>query len=417
MARRTLIGGVVMVCAAALLACSGPSKTTSSSTAPAALPARGVELAASEIPWKQVGPGWILATWSAAPGLNPGQTPPSGQPAVAPVTLFLLDPVGGRFKVTTFALSPPTGPGDLGHTPFLADWSGDGRHALFEDFGAGGSGPGSTAITDVDLTTGTKHTFTVDTEGVGAGYSLPAGQAILLSTFNGSTRGWSLDRVDLSGNKQLTYPTDRLGTAGKYNGTYVESPDGTQVVLGTTTGMVVIGNDGVIGKRLLVPGTLTDCSPVRWWTSGVLLARCAGSSASQLWRVPLDGGAPSAVTAVNTGQEDSGFGPDLGDTNAWQLPSGTFLQSEGGCGSMFLSRLTPDLRTTKVTVPGVDPDNSVLVSGVSADKLVLRATVGCGSGISALTYDPAANTTSVLLGPPVNGGGVQNAILYGRKGS
>jgi TolB protein len=181
--------------------------------------------------------------------------------------------------------------------------------------------------------------------------------------------------------------------------------------------MVVIGNDGVIGKRLLVPGTLTDCSPVRWWTSGVLLARCAGSSASQLWRVPLDGGAPSAVTAVNTGQEDSGFGPDLGDTNAWQLPSGTFLQSEGGCGSMFLSRLTPDLRTTKVTVPGVDPDNSVLVSGVSADKLVLRATVGCGSGISALTYDPAANTTSVLLGPPVNGGGVQNAILYGRKGS
>jgi len=29
-----------------------------------------------------------------------------------------------------------------------------------------------------------------------------------------------------------------------------------------------------------------------------------------------------------------------------------------------------------------------------------------------VTYDPAANTSTVLLGPPVNGGGVTEAILF-----
>ena len=122
-------------------------------------------------------------------------------------------------------------------------------------------------------------------------------------------------------------------------------------------------------------------------------------------------GPSTPLTAVNPGNEsDPGFGKDLGDTDAWQLPSGTFLQSMGACGSMFLSRLTPDMHTTKVTVPGVD--SSVRVTGATADKLVLQAKLGCGGGVSLLTYDPAANTTTALLGPPVNGGGVTDALLY-----
>jgi hypothetical protein len=165
-----------------------------------------------------------------------------------------------------------------------------------------------------------------------------------------------------------------------------------------------------------MPGPLTDCSPVRWWTSSVILARCTEvtfSSASQLWQVPLDGGAPTALTAVNSGQgDDPGFGEDLGAADAWQLPSGTFLQSLGACGTTFLSRLTPDMHTTKVTVPGVDSDQSVLVKGVAGDKLVLQATMSCGPGVSLLTYDPAANTSDVLLGPPVNGGSVTEAMPY-----
>ena len=36
----------------------------------------------------------------------------------------------------------------------------------------------------------------------------------------------------------------------------------------------------------------------------------------------------------------------------------------------------------------------------------------CGTGQSLFDYDPAAGTSTVLLGPPVNGGGVISALPY-----
>jgi hypothetical protein len=252
----------------------------------------------------------------------------------------------------------------------------------------------------------------------------PDGKAILESTsFNGNEPG-TLKRIDLTGNQQLSYPTDRLGGAGQLSGDYLETPDGTQIVLGTANlgnqfvprsdnSLVVMGSDGSIVRTLSSP-TKGQCDPARWWTPTVILASCEAGrgSGSQLWEIPIDGGAPTALTAVNSGQEDDpGFGQDIADRIAWQLPSGTFLQSDGACGTSFLSRLTPDMHTMKVTVPGV-ADKSVIVIGAAADKLVLRAYLGCGGGISVLTYDPAVNTSTVLLGPPVNGGGVTDALLY-----
>jgi TolB protein len=68
------------------------------------------------------------------------------------------------------------------------------------------------------------------------------------------------------------------------------------------------------------------------------------------------------------------------------------------------------MHTTRVKVPGVSED--IVVAGATGDKLVLLAQVGCGGTDSLLTYDPAANTSTVLLGPPVNGGGVTEALLY-----
>ena len=68
------------------------------------------------------------------------------------------------------------------------------------------------------------------------------------------------------------------------------------------------------------------------------------------------------------------------------------------------------MHTTRVDVPGVS--DSVDVAGVTGDKLVLLGKVGCGGTTSLLTYDPAANTSTVLLGPPINGGGVTEARLF-----
>jgi hypothetical protein len=400
--------GVVALAAALAAGCSsstmahGPSDSPTSSTAVAQPAAHGVEAPIETIPWSQVGPGWMLALWSPAISHRPGEKPAPDEPTWDTVTtkLYLVDPAGGRFPITTF----PTG-----STPRLVDWSGDRSHALFHVVKPGGVW-GGTAIS-VDLQNGKQATFPVTKGGGPIGYARPDGTAVLIGKGHYGERA-SLERIDFTGKQELVYPV-----GDDYKGGAIPTPDGTQLVLGSNKGLALMGNNGTPGKTLPVPGKLSACSPVRWWTATVVLANCDDpvhfSSTGQLWQVPVDGTTPTALTAPNSGQHDPGFGGDLGDVDAWQLPTGTYLQSVGACGTMFLSRLTPDGHTTRVNVPGVS--SSVLVNGVSGDKLVLVAKAGCGGGTSLLTYDPAANTYTTLLGPTVNGGSVAGAIVYPGK--
>ena len=128
---------------------------------------------------------------------------------------------------------------------------------------------------------------------------------------------------------------------------------------------------------------------------------------SQLWLVPIDGATPTALTAPNNGQT----GPDYGDLDAWRLPTGTFVQAAGACGVIFLAKLNANGTTTKVSVPDVH-DDSVVVIGSHEGNLTLKARAGCGSGQTLLDYNPAAGTSTVLLGPTVNGGGVISVKTY-----
>ncbi len=114
---RAFFGGLAVISAVALAACSDSPNGTVVPATPgmptaAALPGLGVELAASQIPWNQVGPGWILAA-----------------------DAVLARP--GRWALRDHHLPGGGGQGrhDFGQTPTLADWSGDGRHALFMDQG------------------------------------------------------------------------------------------------------------------------------------------------------------------------------------------------------------------------------------------------------------------------------------------
>ena len=355
----------------------------------------GVEAAIGAVPWSQVGPGWLLAMWSPVSGKNFGETPSPGEPSyeTATTTLYLVDPEGGRYAITTF---PP--PGD-GASPKLVDWSGDGSRALFET-----DGSSTVTLTEVDLRTGAKTTFTVKRNGyVTPRYTRPEGKAVLLETRQLNGPG-SLERVDLAGNHQLTYPV------GQDFGGYISTPDGTQLVVGTGSGLAMMGNDGSPGKALPVPGQ-THCSPTRWWDSGstIAVARC-GSSQSQLWLVPVDGRTPTALTAPLNGQ-----GPDYGDLNAWQLPAGTYVQAAGACGVIYLAKLNVNGTTSEVSVPGVKI-NSIVVIGANGGHLDLQARAGCGPGQSLLDYDPAAGTSTVLLGPSINGGSVDDAVPYPGKG-
>ncbi|OBG58310.1 hypothetical protein A5702_08225 [Mycobacterium sp. E3339] len=349
--------------------------------------AHGVEAPLSAVPWSQVGPGWLLAMWSPAPGLHPGESAPPGAPSwqTAVTTLYLVDPAGGRYPITTF---PPPGNGP---SPDLIDWSGDGTRALFSTGGKAG-----TVITEVDLRSGTKTSFTVDGTHPSVRYTRPDGKALLLYRAMASqTR--SLERVDLAGNHQLTYPIGQ-----DFEG-YLSTPDGTQLVVGTASGVALMGNDGAAGRALPIAGD-KDCTPMRWWDpdSTVALTRCA----SRLWLVPIDGGAPTALTAPTNGK-----GPDYGDLNAWQLPAGTFVQAAGACGVIYLAKLNGDGTTAPVAVAGVK-GRSVVVVGVNGGDLNLQGRAGCGSGQSLIDYNPAAGTSTVLLGPTVNGGGVISAVPY-----
>ena len=402
--RRTWRRGARLVALAAFLAAGCSSNdatashpapgnpTTSTPTAAAEMAAHGVEKSIGDVPWSQVGPGWMLATWSPAVSVPPGGPRPPGSPApdTVPATLYLVDPAGGRYAITTF---PPTA------DPNLDDWSGDGSHALFTSAGPGSS----TVITELDLHNGARTTFTVNGSFVAPHFTRPDGKAVLLTV-----DGRQLVRVDLAGNQQRTYPTDKLASA--FNGQYLSAPDGTQLVLGTASGLALMGNDGTVGKALPVAGG--SCSPVRWWDTGAktVLANCdAANQPARLWLVPIDGSAPTPLTAPITGKSS----PDNGDVNAWQLPAGTYVQYLGGCGAIHLGKLNPDGTVSKVSVPNVDPSHSIYVIGVHGGNLDLKATVaGCGPAQSLLEYDPAAGTTNVLLGPPLNGGAVISAVPY-----
>jgi hypothetical protein len=341
--------------------------------------AHGIELPSSAIPWSQVGPGWMLAMWSPDPANY----------LTAPTTLYLVDPVGGRYAITTFPRqgdrsSPPL----VDTSPKLVDWSGDGTRAVFA-----ADEESKTVITQVDLRTGTKTTFSVDYAGATPRYTRPDGKAVLLtSRFESS---W-LERVDLAGNHQLTYPV------GPDFHDYLSTADGTRLVLDTGSGLILMGNDGVAGKALPVAGQ-RHCTPMRWWNAGstIAVARCSSSRGNQLWLVPIDGGTPTALTAPN----NCDHLPDCEDVSAWQLPTGTYVQAGGAGGVAFPAKLNGDGTTSSVSVPQVHSEY-VDVVGVNGGDLELKAQD------SLIDYNPAAGTSTVLLGPPVNGGGVISAKPY-----
>lgn len=361
--------------------------------------ARGVEAGVGDIPWPQVGGGWMLAMWSPVEGSR-GELLPDGRPPQenSATSLYLVNPQGGRYLITTLAA-----PAD-GVSPQLVDWSGDGDRALFYS-----EADRLGTVTEVDLHTGEHRSFTVK-DGFGATprYTRPEGKAVILSRSPTVDDSAMLDRVSRDGAHQLSYPLDRLG--GEFTGEYLSAPDGTHLVVGTEAGLAIVGNDGAVGAVLPIEG-VSRCTPERWWDATTVVTSCfaADHSGSRLWLVDVDGGEPTALTALIDGVN----GAVLGAGAAWDTPAGIFVQGYGSCGLALLARLDAfGALPTEVTVPEVDEDSSVVVVGTHDGHLDLKASVACGTGQSLLDYDPAARTSTVLLGGDVNGGGVIKALAY-----
>ncbi|HUB22304.1 MAG TPA: hypothetical protein VMA97_07850 [Streptosporangiaceae bacterium] len=374
--RRTSLTAIVTAALSAVLLTAAATAGTAAApvTQPAASSAR------ASVPWSQVGAGWVLAQYTSAPAGGGGS---------GPETLYLVSPHGTRYQLARWP--------DGRSAPQLVAWSPDGQRALFQVF----SGKGGTEV--LTLATGRMSTFVLPGAASPIGFTTPRGLNIVAGRPSGS--GTSLARYSLSGDllQRLGYSAD---------GGVLYAPSGTEFATGTSTGLKLVGNDGALLKNLPVRGTSANsCNPVRWWTSGTILASCIppGSGIPQLWLVPASGARPAALTPPR--RASSG---DLGDLDAWSLPGGLYLQAAGPCAVLQIFKQSPDGSISLVTVPHTNGDNAVLTA--LGSRLLIRAPTSCEGSVSLLWFNPATRAEQWLIRPPANVTGVSVAIpFYSRQ--
>ena len=333
------------------------------------------------VPWNRVGPGWVLAQYTTA-------APEGGK--TGPVTLYLISPAGARYQLSRWP--------DLRSAPELVAWSPDGKRALFQVF----SGKGG--VEQLTLATGRMSTFVMQGTATPIGYTTPDGLNIVAGRPSGA--GTILARYSLSGRlvQSLGYSAD---------GQALYAPSGTEFATGASRGVKLVSNRGSLIRTLPVPGTSANsCNPVRWWNSGTVLASCSppGSAVPRLWLVPVSGAHPKALTPPRNPARSG----DFGDLDAWQLPSGLYLQAAGACGVLHIYRQAPGGSIKLITVPHTNGDNRVLTARGS--RLLVQAPTDCTGSVSLLWYDPGTRAEQWLIRAPGNVLGVANAVpFYSRQ--
>lgn len=333
--------------------------------------------AASKVPWKLVGPGWDLVQYTTG-----NYTTPKA------VTLYMVDPAGGKYRMYQSNASKTTWQ--------LVDWSGDKARALLAQ-------PGTRDLRQLVLATGHLTSFRLPSASdVVLGYTRPDGTSILVQTSNG------IARYSLTGVLQK-----RLVTGKQYKSALASANGTFEVVNGPR--IVVVSNAGGIIRRLAaVPGTSAaagGCTPLRWWNSTTVLASCmtSASAAGPLWLVPASGAAAKALTPARTGQ-----GPDYGDLDAWQLPSGLYLQATGACSYMFIGKQAASGTVTAVSVPGSTGSNVVVAA--SGRTMLVQEINSCNPGSSLVWFNPATRAVQKVLMAPKGALGVLSTAAYDRNG-
>jgi TolB protein len=342
--------------------------------------------ARASVPWPRVGPGWVLAEYSAstAPGITPRRN--------GATTLYLIDPAGGRYRLYRW----PAGR----IAPGLVDWSGDKARALLTLYPGNGL---RERVEQLTLATGTVTSFLLPFNVTLQGYTNPNGLNIL--AWAGSATPVRVARYDLRGRLQAVLARART-TFGVYA---KQSPDGTVLAVNDGQGLKLVSNaSGHLIRRLGVPGRGAQCYPERWWSARTILAGCFRNGVSQLWLVASSGGTARAITPGHANHADP-----YGVYDAWRLRSGLYLQAVGACSAVYIVKQLPGGGARQVNIPGtVGNNNRVLTS--SASRLLVQAETGCPGSDSLLWFNPATRAVQTLLRPPVNVTGVVNAVPYGR---
>lgn len=330
--------------------------------------------AKAAVPWKSVGPGWVLDTYSTRTRTK-----------TAPTTLYLFSPAGTKYPLYTWKASAT-------EPPLLLAWAGNKTEALFQLFSPQNAISG---YGELNLLTGKMTRVAVaNPTSSTLGYTLPTGQQLLGSTASGNTA--RVARYTQAGVLVKTLVTESGPFTAGQPLTARYSPDGAELGVAAPNGLLLVSNAGGVLRKLPVPGadTRTGCIPVRWWNAATVLASClpANGGTERLWLVPVSGARPSALTPVRNPAKAPN---DYGDIDAWQLPSGLYLQSLGACGTLELNQQAANGSITRLTVPGM-ADSPVVVTAAGARLLVEQ--LGCdGAGGQLAWYNPATKAEQWLL--------------------
>ena len=371
-------------------ASSGPAPTSNGSTQTGSLAStsglggsspttgllgRGQERPAAEIPWSQVGRNWSVALWTGA----------ASSTAEAPVSLFVVNPVGGRYLVRTWPASPSWRQ--------IVDWSGDGRRVLV----------GGDQLEVVDVSTGESRALPGIPDGEGAGFTRPAGRNVLVTLFRPGN-GHEIDtltRVDLAGAHPVALvPGIRA---------WVFAPDGRSLVLDGQGALPVIDTAGRSLGAIPTPSG-RSCRPIRWWADRRLLVACG---TFELWLLSPSGGAPQQLTVT---PPLTASPMTFGNGDVYAVGHDLYVQAEGPCGGEYLARVNADGTTRAVAVPGAASGLRQHLLGTDGSaRLALLATMSCEvvhRSPSVFWFNPSTGQVDVLLGPGLNGGRVLDARLF-----
>jgi hypothetical protein len=357
--RTSVLASAAVAATAAAALAAGVIATTPASARTVAQPRPAAPRAA--VPWASVGAGWVLTEYS-----------PGTPSKLAPTTLYLVSPSGGKYAVYQWAASKTV-------APRLLAWSGDKARALLQL-------SGQSQLEQLNLRTGKAARFSLPTDAVPVGYTRPTGLQLLGAAVSGSAE--TLARYTLAGKRVQVLSTQAFGASAIY------TPDGTELAVSAGTGLLLVSNTGKVIRKLPVPAAdpRIGCGAVRWWNPGTVLAECTpkGGDAAQLWLVPANGAKPKALTPVRKS------GPDLGDLDAWPLPSGLYLQSAGACGLLELNKQARNGSVAPVQVPGLPAGTSLAVVTALGPQLLLQDR-GCTLGGQLVWFNPATKAEKWLF--------------------